>query len=69
MSQDYSTEDRALLTALAAQAAPALRIVQLVREPHAQAQEKRPPRRRTRRADGCMTSVHADAGCVPAPDP
>src|SRR5947207_5706919 len=38
--QDYSTNDRALLTALAAQAAPALRIAQLVRERQAQAQER-----------------------------
>src|SRR5918911_2040372 len=38
--QDYSADDRALLTALATQAAPALRIAQLVRERQAQAQER-----------------------------
>src|SRR5919109_1318222 len=38
--QDYSTDDRALLAALATQAAPALRIAQLVRERQAQARER-----------------------------
>jgi serine phosphatase RsbU (regulator of sigma subunit) len=39
-AQDYSADDRALLTALATQAAPALRVAQLVRERQAQAQER-----------------------------
>src|SRR5918911_2874430 len=38
--QAYSADDRALLTALATQAAPALRIAQLVRERQAQALER-----------------------------
>ena len=38
--QDYSADDRSLLTALATQAAPALRIAQLVRERQAQALER-----------------------------
>jgi serine phosphatase RsbU (regulator of sigma subunit)/anti-sigma regulatory factor (Ser/Thr protein kinase) len=38
--QDYSADDRRLLESLAAQAAPALRIAQLVREQEAQARER-----------------------------
>ncbi len=38
--QDYSTDDRRLLTTLAAQAAPAIRVAQLVREQAAEAAEK-----------------------------
>jgi len=38
--QDYSTDDRRLLATLAAQAAPAIRVAQLVREQAAEAAEK-----------------------------
>ena len=38
--QDYSTDDRRLLTTLAAQAAPAIRVAQLVREQAAEATER-----------------------------
>jgi serine phosphatase RsbU (regulator of sigma subunit)/anti-sigma regulatory factor (Ser/Thr protein kinase) len=38
--QDYSTDDRKLLENLAAQAAPALRVAQLVREQEAEARER-----------------------------
>ncbi len=38
--QDYSTDDRRLLTTLAAQAAPAIRVAQLVREQAAEAAER-----------------------------
>jgi serine phosphatase RsbU (regulator of sigma subunit)/anti-sigma regulatory factor (Ser/Thr protein kinase) len=38
--QDYSTDDRRLLTTLAAQAAPAIRVAQLVREQATEAAEK-----------------------------
>ena len=38
--QDYSTDDRRLLSTLAAQAAPAIRVAQLVREQAAEAAEK-----------------------------
>ena len=38
--QDYSTDDRRLLTTLAAQAAPAIRVAQLVREQAAKAAER-----------------------------
>src|SRR5262245_40926794 len=38
--QDYSTDDRLLLSTLAAQAAPAIRVAQLVREQAAEAAEK-----------------------------
>ncbi len=38
--QDYSTDDRRLLTTLAAQAAPAIRVAQLVRDQAAEAAEK-----------------------------
>ncbi len=38
--QEYSADDRALLAGLAAQAAPALRVAQLVREQQAEAQER-----------------------------
>lgn len=38
--QDYSTDDRRLLTTLAAQAAPAIRVAQLVREQTAEAAER-----------------------------
>jgi serine phosphatase RsbU (regulator of sigma subunit)/anti-sigma regulatory factor (Ser/Thr protein kinase) len=38
--QDYSTDDRGLLNTLAAQAAPAVRVAQLVRERQSQARER-----------------------------
>ena len=38
--QDYSTDDRRLLTTLAAQAAPAIRVAQLVREQAAEAADR-----------------------------
>ncbi|MGH9051690.1 MAG: GAF domain-containing protein, partial [Acidimicrobiia bacterium] len=38
--QDYSTDDRKLLDNLAAQAAPAVRVAQLVRQQEAEAQER-----------------------------
>lgn len=38
--QDYSTDDRRLLDSLASQAAPALRVAQLVREQEAEARER-----------------------------
>ncbi|HZT98462.1 MAG TPA: SpoIIE family protein phosphatase [Ktedonobacteraceae bacterium] len=38
--QDYSTDDRGLLNTLAVQAAPAVRVAQLVREQRAQARER-----------------------------
>ena len=38
--QDYSTDDRRLLATLAAQAAPAIRVAQLVREQAAEAAER-----------------------------
>lgn len=38
--QDYSTDDRGLLNTLATQAAPAVRVAQLVREQQAQARER-----------------------------
>ena len=38
--QEYSTDDRRLLTTLAAQAAPAIRVAQLVREQTAEAAER-----------------------------
>ncbi|HET9345636.1 MAG TPA: SpoIIE family protein phosphatase [Candidatus Limnocylindrales bacterium] len=38
--QDYSTDDRRLLSTLAAQAAPAIRVAQLIREQAAEAAEK-----------------------------
>ncbi|MDQ3930970.1 MAG: SpoIIE family protein phosphatase [Chloroflexota bacterium] len=38
--QDYSTDDRGLLSNLASQAAPAVRVAQLVRQQHAEARER-----------------------------